>query len=166
MAKLICKTNGIAGYETKAKAKIKTVTLDSNVGIYACICESAQSVYIGQSKCMSNRWRNHLMNLRKNNYKNTSSQWQTDFNKLGETEFKFKVLENCDIIDLLNLETSYIKQYVRDGWFLYNDRLVTNEHNWLSCKDEYVSTLKKLIRALDKGQMSIEHIEQAIISFE
>lgn len=168
MKRTVVQMNGMVGVvEThENRTKPQKLQLDSNVGIYACECQTAKSVYIGQSKNIPTRWRNHLMNLRRGSYMDTITQWQKDFDTFGEIEFRFQILQNADCHSLLDLETLWIKKYVAEGWYLYNNRLVTNDSNYIACPSSYADTIKKLIKLIDSGKVDIGQIEQAIYSFQ
>lgn len=66
-------------------------------------------VYIGQSRHIRQRWAEHKKVLRRDCHKNTFLQRAWD--KYGEDNFSFEVLELCDINDLNNCEIKYINQY-------------------------------------------------------
>lgn len=65
--------------------------------------------YIGQSVNILNRWRQHKNEL--NNNIHFNDYLQKSWNKYGEDNFSFYVLEFCDIINLDNLEVYYIGLY-------------------------------------------------------
>lgn len=65
--------------------------------------------YIGQSKDISQRWRSHLCDLRKN--KHSNEKLQNAWNKYGEDNFCFKVLELADYDSLDSLEIHYISMF-------------------------------------------------------
>ena len=65
--------------------------------------------YIGQSVNIPNRWRQHKNELNNNTHFN--DYLQKSWNKYGENNFCFDVLEYCDINQLDNLEVYYIDLY-------------------------------------------------------
>ncbi len=77
-------------------------------GIYKIINLTTGRFYIGQSKDLNARLKSHLRMLRQNKSRNVILQ--NAFNKYGEKDFVFEVLEliNYDKIELDNLEQYYI----------------------------------------------------------
>lgn len=65
--------------------------------------------YIGQSVNFVGRQRQHLSHLRRNIHKN--EYLQNAWNKYGESNFKFSIIEICDIDSLDELERFYIDKY-------------------------------------------------------
>jgi group I intron endonuclease len=69
--------------------------------------------YIGSAVNIADRWRLHLLELRRNNHRN--SRLQNHYNKYGDSDFSFSILLGCDKQDLLKIE-----QYFLDScnpWF-------------------------------------------------
>ena len=79
------------------------------IGIYVIRNKVNDKVYIGQSKDIDGRWRQHLSHLRRGIHKN--EHLQNAWNKYGEINFEFSILELCDVCDMDNLERYYIKKY-------------------------------------------------------
>lgn len=78
-------------------------------GIY-CIENLINSKkYIGQSVNISNRWKHHKSELNSNIHFN--DYLQKSWNKYGEDNFHFYVLEFCDVSKLDTLEVYYIDLY-------------------------------------------------------
>ena len=65
--------------------------------------------YIGQSVDIVNRWRHHKNEL--NNNVHFNDYLQKSWNKYGADNFRFYVLEFCDVIKLDDLEVYYIELY-------------------------------------------------------
>src|SRR5574343_661432 len=86
-----------------------------NSGIYCIINLTNGKIYIGQSKRIKERWRDHLTFLRNN--KNGKSKFgkvdyiQKAWNKYGEENFEFKILKYCKEKDLDKWEEYYINIY-------------------------------------------------------
>lgn len=75
-------------------------------GIYAIYSEYTGKMYIGSSKDIRTRLRNHFNELRKN--KHHSSYLQNSFNKYGEKVFETMILEEVQENELLVKEQWYL----------------------------------------------------------
>ncbi len=78
-----------------------------NSGIYQILNTRTGRVYIGSSKNVSKRFREHLKALQ--NGKHINTHLQSSFNKHGEDAFEFKVIEYTT--DLFEREAYYIAEY-------------------------------------------------------
>lgn len=78
-------------------------------GIYIIKNLVNNKVYIGQSVDVKSRLQHHRSELRHNRHAN--SYLQNSWNKYGEENFEFSVLELCDEDQLDELERRYIKEY-------------------------------------------------------
>lgn len=78
-------------------------------GIYCIENINTNKKYIGQSVDIIDRWRKHRYELNKNHHDN--DYLQKAWNKYGEENFKFYVLEYCVIDDLNEKERYYIDLY-------------------------------------------------------
>lgn len=65
--------------------------------------------YIGQSKDISERWKKHISEL--NNNRHHNDYLQKSWDKYGEENFKFYVLEYCENDNLDERENYYIESY-------------------------------------------------------
>ncbi len=68
-----------------------------------------KKVYIGQTKNQVTRKYQHFYDLRNNKHKN--QYLQNSFNKHGEKEFTFEVIEECNYENVDERERYWIKQY-------------------------------------------------------
>ena len=87
-------------------------------GIYCIENILDNKKYIGQSKDVKNRWRKHIGEL--NNNKHCNSYLQNAWNKYGEMNFHFYVLEDCPSEELDNREKywiAYFKSIDRDSGY-------------------------------------------------
>jgi len=66
-------------------------------------------VYIGQSEDIIRRWRGHKSELKNN--KKSNKYLQNSWNKYGENNFNFSIIEECSIDNLSILEDEWIKFY-------------------------------------------------------
>ncbi len=75
-------------------------------GIYKISCLINNKIYIGSASCLSSRKRDHFNFLKRNKHYN--SYLQRSFNKHGESNFVFEVLEYCEKENLLKREQHYL----------------------------------------------------------
>ncbi len=78
-------------------------------GIYLIKNLINNKVYVGQSVNIKDRWGSHKRKLNKNCHSNL--HLQSSWNKYGEDNFEFKVLEECDLNNINEREIYYIKKY-------------------------------------------------------
>lgn len=85
-------------------------------GIYKITCLKNNKIYIGSSKTMLIRWRNHIKLL--NSGKHTNMFLQEDWDECGKDHFIFEVLEMCAESDRYNIEQKYLDKlfpFYRNG---------------------------------------------------
>jgi group I intron endonuclease len=75
-------------------------------GIYKIVNLLDEKVYIGSSINIGSREYKHFWMLKKNIHDN--SHLQNSYNKNGESHFKFVILEECDVNQLIERENHYI----------------------------------------------------------
>ena len=93
--------------------------MDIICGIYKIENRVNHKIYIGQSVDIYTRWYNHKHSLCNGIHYNTHLQKSWD--KYGEDNFEFYVIQECAENDLNHLEIEYISQYRSyDGRFGYN----------------------------------------------
>lgn len=78
----------------------------SKCGIYYIQNNITQQLYIGQSVDIERRKQKHIYDLRNNKHQNT--HMQNSFNKYGEENFTFGIIEQCDKSKLDELEIAYM----------------------------------------------------------
>ena len=78
-------------------------------GIYCIENKITNMVYIGLSKNINNRWKEHKYRLNRNIHPN--NKLQNAWNKYGEESFEFFVLEKCDKNIIYEREKYWIQQY-------------------------------------------------------
>lgn len=76
-------------------------------GIYQIICKVNNKVYIGSSSNIKYRFRMHKQFLRSND-KHENTLLRRAWNKYGESNFEFEVLEYCSKEELLDREQLYL----------------------------------------------------------
>jgi len=82
--------------------------LSGRMGIY-CIYSKEFTTYIGQSKDIGTRLRNHINDLKSGRHNNT--QMQSDWNMHGASYFAFQQVEQCYLSELDERELYYIQAY-------------------------------------------------------
>lgn len=78
-------------------------------GIYKLINLITNKSYIGSAVNLQNRFSAHIRLLRRNRHVN--KYLQNSYNKHKEKNFKFEILENCNINNLLEREQYYLDLY-------------------------------------------------------
>lgn len=78
-------------------------------GIYRIVNKIDNKVYIGSSLSISKRKYKHFWLLR--NDKHDNNHLQNSFNKFGESNFIFEILEFCPTTDLIERENHHIKSF-------------------------------------------------------
>lgn len=79
------------------------------VGIYKIENKINNKVYIGSSKSIENRWKQHIKELQNN--KHHCERLQFDFNKYGVEFFNFTVETLCEEENVLDVEYDIITKY-------------------------------------------------------
>ena len=79
-------------YRKRNRENVKKWKNSQPAGIYKITCIENGRIYIGQSKCVRNRWTGHKSALRKENGR-TNALLQEDWDKFGESKFKFEVIK-------------------------------------------------------------------------
>lgn len=98
-------------------------------------------VYIGQTvRSFKERMKHHLSLLRRGIHNN--QHLQSAWNKYGENNFEFSIIETCDIEDIDKLETQWIAHY-RETTGVYNLESGGNTNKKLSPE-----TRKKIAKAI------------------
>lgn len=75
-------------------------------GIYEIVNRANGKRYIGSAKSFARRWAVHRCNLRKG--KHHSTYLQSAWNKYGEANFEFRILNTCDVSELVAAEQEAI----------------------------------------------------------
>jgi group I intron endonuclease len=134
-------------------------------GIYIIENLITSKIYVGSTSNLEGRKGRHFSSLRKNKHHN--KHLQHSFNKYGEANFKFSMLEKCQIEVLAIREQHYIDNLMPG----YNKRLIAENNQGLKHSEE----AKKKISTAHKGNIynlgrlqskeSIQKREKRIIQF-
>lgn len=77
-------------------------------GIYKITCLKNNMAYVGQAINIQDRWKTHIQCLNRNKHHNI--HLQRAWNKYGENNFKFDIIEYCEKEDLNDKEIYWIKE--------------------------------------------------------
>ena len=78
------------------------------IGVYQIECLDNHKKYIGVSKDIQRRWREHRSQLFKGLHH--SSDMQEDYNQYGEKSFEFKIIKECGYSEAKSLEEQLIQE--------------------------------------------------------
>ena len=113
-------------------------------GIYEILNIKNNKRYIGQSIHVRNRLFKHISMLRNNNH--ICKHLQDSWNKYGEENFQFNVIEYCNIEDLDKKEDFYIAKYqANKNAYGYNYRINNKTNRGLKWSEEQREKMKNAI---------------------
>jgi hypothetical protein len=75
-------------------------------GVYKILCLTSGKIYIGSAVWVEKRWRGHKEELRKGTHVN--KYLQNSWNKYGEDDFIFSLVQMCTKENLISIEQEYI----------------------------------------------------------
>jgi group I intron endonuclease len=120
-----------------------------NSGIYAIRNQIDGKIYVGSSVDMQHRFGQHLGALRNNKHHNI--HFQRAWNKYGEENFEFEVLEVVeDVEELISIEQAYLEFF--DTSIKYNQRKFASSNLGIEFSDEW----KKNLSLAHLGQTTSE----------
>lgn len=93
-------------------------TLKNKSGIYQIRNIINNHVYIGSSKNLFNRYKNHFNDLKKGKHDNR--YLQTAYKKYGHNKFIFEILEYCDPNQRFEIEQYWIDKFYGQGCYNIN----------------------------------------------
>lgn len=125
-----------------------------NTGIYTITNLVNGKIYVGSSTSgFDKRWWRHLSYLRANKHKNTILQ--NSWNKYGESNFRFEVLEECEPKLCVGLEQYWINLLgVTNRNFGYNIRILAKNNFGLKHTEE---TKLRMSNSAKKYKRTEEH---------
>lgn len=129
-------------------------------GVYSIVNMSNGKLYIGSAVNFKNRWRSHLSLLRRSIHDN--GYLQNAWNKYGEDNFIFYIMQRCGKDDLITLEQSWL------SWTKSFDRAIgynikPNAHSSFGYKHTPEALAKMAAKSLGTKQ-SAETIARKIAS--
>ena len=89
-----------------------------NSGIYKITNKVNGKFYIGSSNNIKRRWRHHKSNLRSGTH--TNSHLQNSYDKHGEDQFEFLLIEEVRRVNLLAKEQEYLDEAFGGDQEIYN----------------------------------------------
>ena len=121
-------------------------------GIYKILNKVNGKYYIGSSNDINNRWTSHKKMLRRNQHDNQHLQYA--WNKYGENNFDFLVLNECSNSELLVIEQKYLdNNSIKDN--LYN-------LSFIAGKIEMTDDIRKKISDGNKGKVRSEETKKLL----
>lgn len=124
-------------------------------GIYKITNKINNKPYIGSSNNIERRWRQHISLL--NNNKHHSIKLQRAWNKYGQDNFEFEIIEECDVEKLLYLEQFYIDKYKAyfegynskektiDDKYFNGVEIDKEEQPWLYYLNDFICRVKNIV---------------------
>lgn len=98
---------------------------ETRCGIYEIRCRVSNKVYVGSSKSIHQRWARHRNALR--NGSHTTPRLQRAWNKHGEDNFVFSVIEECERDKLFEREQFHISRLQPDYNSMLEVRVISKE---------------------------------------
>ena len=128
-------------------------------GVYAIEHTSSGRVYIGSSKNISSRLREHLSYLLKGDHH--SQYLQNSWNKYGESYFQFKIIEKCSIDTLIDREQFWI-----DFYHSYIEETGFNIRRFADRREHTEKTKEQIRRKLSGIPFSKEHKQKISLALK
>lgn len=138
--------------ETKSNEKILNDTTSVS-GIYKIVNKVNGKYYVGSANIICNRWWIHKSNLRKNRHPN--KHLQSAWNKYGELNFEFIIVEKFPIDNLIIAEQKYLDIIEKDK--CYNKSFIAG-------KIEMTDEVRKKLSNKAKKKKSYEHCKNIGLS--
>lgn len=108
---------GCQTHKSYTEIKLDLMRYDKKSGIYEIYCKETRKRYIGSSKNIGKRFKEHIDKLIRN--KHHSSKLQSDWNQYLADSFEFGIVEEVnDINRLIEIEQVYINKFdsVKNGY--------------------------------------------------
>lgn len=110
-------------------------------GVYKITCIPNGKIYIGSSKNIYKRWEEHIYEL--NNHRHCNMFLQKDWDKYGQSEFKFEIIEETEEYNRFEVEQEYIDKFLPyyrngNGYNISENSLRQNFDGMRIYKDKYI----------------------------
>lgn len=128
----------------------------NNSGIYKILNWSTNKFYIGSAVRLRHRLDCHKSELRANKHRN--SKLQNAWNKYGEKDFTFHVLEHCEKYKLLEREQYYTDTLKPE----YNILLIANSSLGYKHTEEAIAKMKEIGRNQPISDKAIKAMSNAV----
>ena len=132
-------------------------------GIYVIKNKINGKFYIGSSDDIRHRWYEHSYKLKRNKHNNT--HLQNAWNKYGENNFEFLIVERCNNEDLLTREQHYIDElqpFKENGYNICDiaggGDTITNHPN----RDEFIKKMTIINKGENNGMFGRKHKNSTI----
>jgi group I intron endonuclease len=121
---------------------------NKNCGIYFIRNKINNKIYVGSSKNLYNREKEHFSDLRKGKHHNI--YLQRAYNKYGEKNFVFEVIETCKEDERLDIEQQYIDKFISSNncYNINKNAILPPTSNK---KKIYCIELKKTFNSIEDG---------------
>ena len=114
----------IIGNISNPKGKNQEIDITKKSGIYKIVNKIDKKYYVGSSKNIKVRWKRHKNDLNKNCHYNP--HLQNAWNKYGEKNFKFIVIESSNPKKLLKEEQKYLNVAKKEKNKTYNCKFISS----------------------------------------
>lgn len=113
-------------------------------GIYKILCVDNDSIYIGSSSNIKQRWSAHRLKLKN---KSHNPKINNCVIKYGVNSFVFSIIENCDISMLIQRETYWAEYYRNLGFNLLNcGEFIDNPTRGVKLSEERRSKISEMLK--------------------
>ena len=126
------------------------------IGIYKITNTENGKCYIGSSMNISNRWNQHKIDLNRKNHH--SIKLQRSFNKYGEEKFKYEIVEEVSIEELLIREQFYINFF--DSYNNGYNSVPTAGNNMGMIHSEETKNILRECSVGNKNMLGKKHTEE------
>ena len=125
-------------------------------GVYIIINNLNGKYYIGSSVNIERRWHDHRT-YAKNNKLHYSNELYDDMKRLGNENFTFEILEECEPEKRLEKELNYIKEYEARTEKGYNKQGLDRHHNHKLTKEDVIDIRNRYNNHEDKNSVYYDY---------
>lgn len=130
-------------------------------GVYCIYNDYTKSVYVGQSKNIEKRVKEHFACLKRNQYSKQYPVFQNDYNE-SSCNFAWKILDICDTENLLKFETEWLMHYNSIGYMVYNRLLETKDITGCFIPSKYSNIIERVVYMLDRGIITEDGLDKLL----